>query len=507
MAYLIGALIFLTGCRAPSHSSHDCLNVAFIKDPSTFDPRKAHDLASTTICFMLYEGLFRSGPEGELENAVCESYSLSSDKKTYIFKLKKTHWSDGSVVTAYDFERTWLESLHPEFISPYAYLFNSVKNAKAYKQNLCSKEDVGIKALDSMTLKIELNHPKQDLIHLLSFTPFHPFKSSNLGNLSNGPFILDKVKHHHQILLKSNHHYHDKSKCDLNKICIKILDSEATALSLFKDKQLDLIGGPLSGIPCEDLRLTSPSHVQEMAGSTLCVFNNESKIFKNKAMRQAFAYAIDYDAITKLSPFQIKRVHSFLPGRFSNDIDSLSTCRQSEAQQFLKQGLQELGLTKEDLSKLCYYYGSKPEHNKIAQVLHASWKTHLGLEINLSRLEAKSLQAKITSKEFDLAQLFWLAPYDSPASLVERFSSKQLPKNFSSFESDKLSQVMASFEYNISKQDDAIKVIEEVFSDEIPFIPLNNWAYPYYVSSKIARLSFTSLGTINFTFIKTNKDT
>jgi ABC-type transport system substrate-binding protein len=124
----------------------------------------------------------------------------------------------------------------------------------------------------------------------------------------------------------------------------------------------------------------------------------------------------------------------------------------------------------------------------------------------LLRLEAKTLQSKLSSKQFDFAQLFWLAPYDSPCSLVDRFYHKNQPKNFSSFQSEKLSQLIEELELSNQREATLFK-IETLFSDTIPFIPLNNWAYPYYISPKIDSLCFTNLGTINFTFIKINKDT
>jgi len=119
-------LILLFSCTAPPKSSSN-LNISFIKDPTTLDPRKAADLSSTSCAFLLYEGLFRSGKNGQIENAICDHFSVSKDGKNYRFFLKKTKWSDGSALIAKDFEHSFKSQLDPNFGSPYSYLFDCIK--------------------------------------------------------------------------------------------------------------------------------------------------------------------------------------------------------------------------------------------------------------------------------------------------------------------------------------------------------------------------------------------
>ena len=57
---------------------------------------------------MIYDPLVRYGENGEIKPALAESWDISEDGTTYTFHLRKdAKWSDGSPVTAKDFEYSW----------------------------------------------------------------------------------------------------------------------------------------------------------------------------------------------------------------------------------------------------------------------------------------------------------------------------------------------------------------------------------------------------------------
>ena len=82
---------------------------------------------------MLFEGLVRLEPDGTLSCASAASYTLSPDLITYTFILRETQWSDGTPVTAYDFEKTWKNHLDPGFPSVDSNALFCIKHAKGAK--------------------------------------------------------------------------------------------------------------------------------------------------------------------------------------------------------------------------------------------------------------------------------------------------------------------------------------------------------------------------------------
>ena len=46
--------------------------------------------------------------DGQIQNGLCDSYEVSDDQKTYTFHIRdNAKWSDGTPVTAQDFEYAW----------------------------------------------------------------------------------------------------------------------------------------------------------------------------------------------------------------------------------------------------------------------------------------------------------------------------------------------------------------------------------------------------------------
>ena len=101
---LILLILSIGGCSSSS-STKSTLRVSSASYPSTIDPRKSGDFASSTLICLLFEGLTRCQSGVEIELALAEKVEISPDQKTYLFSLRKSNWNDGVPVTAYDFEK------------------------------------------------------------------------------------------------------------------------------------------------------------------------------------------------------------------------------------------------------------------------------------------------------------------------------------------------------------------------------------------------------------------
>ena len=77
---------------------------ATIADPKSFNPLLANETSSTDILALLFDSLVSRNPETlEFEGDLASSWTMSDDKKTWTFKLRKNlKWSDGQPLTADD---------------------------------------------------------------------------------------------------------------------------------------------------------------------------------------------------------------------------------------------------------------------------------------------------------------------------------------------------------------------------------------------------------------------
>lgn len=84
-------------------------------EPECMDPT-INDYSSGSYALQsLFRGLYKYDADGALIPAMAESYEVSEDGCTYTFKLKEgLKWSDGSPLTAHDFEYSWKRVLNPD---------------------------------------------------------------------------------------------------------------------------------------------------------------------------------------------------------------------------------------------------------------------------------------------------------------------------------------------------------------------------------------------------------
>ena len=82
---------------------------AILSDPKTFNFVIATDAGSSSVGGMIFDGLVTENPlTGEIEPALAESWTISEDKLKFVFTLRKNlKWSDGKPLTASDVDFTY----------------------------------------------------------------------------------------------------------------------------------------------------------------------------------------------------------------------------------------------------------------------------------------------------------------------------------------------------------------------------------------------------------------
>ena len=123
-------------------------------EPECMDPT-LNDYSSGSYALQsLFRGLYKYAADGSLVPAMAESYEVSEDGCTYTFKLREgLKWSDGSPLTAHDFEYSWKRTLDPDVGSDTAYtLYGIIKNGyECFVERSVPVDDLPIRALDDLT--------------------------------------------------------------------------------------------------------------------------------------------------------------------------------------------------------------------------------------------------------------------------------------------------------------------------------------------------------------------
>lgn len=513
-------MVFLFGCEPSMQTSalkKKTLRLSIPEEPITLDPRRGGDAISSQLQFMLFEGLTVLGEDGNTRLGQSHRIDISEDLLTYTFHLGKTKWSDGSTVTAFDFEKGWKDILSPSYPAPNAHLLYPIQGAEAAKKGEIPLSQVGIQASDPYTLVVKLTQPTPYFLKIISFCVFFPVCkakdqqdpswSFHAGSnfLSNGPFILSEWKHHNELTMSKNPYYHAKESIHLDAIRIQIIPSEMTAFQMYENNELDFLGHPFSPIPydaIDTLKHKNELKTSPAAATTLITFNSESSVFKNKNLRKAFALAIDREAIvnnmtqlgeiiaTDAVPPILKNGHS-LPLYQDN--------QKELAKHFLNLALKELNISAKDLQSLTFYYSQLDNHHKVAQVLQQQWLDTLGILVKLQTTEHKSLLDRLTKRDYSFALTIWRAQYFDPLSILDRFKTKENKKNYCGWENKHYAYLLdRSLHEDDARRKATLVDAEEILLEDIPVAPLYHWSMCFLSAPQVKNIELSPVGGIFF---------
>ena len=501
----------------PNVSVKQHIHLNLKNEPATLDPRKGGDVISSNMHFLLFEGLVRLNPDGSIIPAQAKSFEISPDGKVYTFLIREASWSNGVPVTAYDFEKSWKDILDPSFPSVNAHLLYPIKNAEAAKKSKVPLSEIGIEAKDAKTLVITLEKPTPYFLDLISFCVFFPVSSQkdkecpewafNVGEhfVSNGPFILKEWKHNNEIVVMKNPTYWDSHRVRPEIIHFSMIDNESTALQMFENGLLDMIGDPLSPLPVDALpTLQKKAKVMKhpIAGTTMIAFNVDKAPFNNVKIRKAFAYAINRESIVKnITQMEELPAMNAVPPILKNNRNHafFKDADLHLAKTLLEEGMKELGITREAFKSVSYDYSSSDLNHKIAQAIQQQWQKVLGVHIKMENTEHKILLDKLTKRDFSLAQSLWVAQYNDQMNILERFKFKTNAKNYANWENPEYIRLLEeSFYENGTKRAEILEKAETIFLSEMPICPIYHWDMVYLVQPNLNNVGMTPIGDLVF---------
>lgn len=463
------------------------LRLNFIERPLAFDPRLAGDEVSKSILQMLYEGLMCLDSSGKACFALAKAVDLSSDHKTYTFSLRKCQWSNGMPVHAFDFEYAWKKVLSPLFQTPFAHFFFAIRNARDAKHGKCSTQEVGIVAEDAQTLRVELEHPLPYFLELIAhpvFSPINaaidqqrPYWATSEGDsfVCNGPFYLKKNFGDEIYLLEKNPRYWDEKKIALHRI-ILTKTNERKALEMFKNDETDWLGRPFR--PWDSLfeqakgKGTSRHYLLDCVYWS--VFNTRLSPFNSLKLRQAFSYAIDRKEMTAVLDDGIPAFSPLLPQHAHAPFVEQLTAEPEKARELFQEALSELGITAESLAPFQMIYPDGEKRAKTAHLLALQWKKILGIRVIPCGCPWSILFRKVTSGDFQIANIRWSSWVNDPLYTLEAFRWGEDALNLAKWENEEFRQLVerANHEQSAKHRAFFLEQAEKILKVESPIIAL-----------------------------------
>ncbi|RLQ00104.1 peptide ABC transporter substrate-binding protein [Geobacillus stearothermophilus] len=482
------------GGEKPAEKKEQVLNLLESQEIPSLDSALATDQVSFIVLNNVMEGLYRLGKDNKPVPGIAESYEVSQDGKTYTFKLRKdAKWSNGDPVTAHDFEFAWKRVLDPKTKSEYAYIMYDIKNAEEANTGKVPLDQVGVKALDDYTLKVELKNPVPYFVGLTAFGTFMPqnekfvkAQGDKYGleantTLYNGPFVLSEWKHEQGWVYTKNPNYWDKDNVKLEKVNVKVVKDTATAVNLYETKQADRVG--LTAEFVDKYKNDKNFHTKLDPSLYWLRMNTKKEPLNNVNARKAIAMAIDTQAMvdTLLNngsiPAKFTVPKDFVTGPDGKDFrdvnGDLVNYNPDEAKKLWEQAKKELGKDKFTLELLNY---DTDNAKKIGEYVKAQLEQNLpGLTVNIKQQPFAQKLKLESNMQYDLSFSGWGPDYQDPMTFLQLWTSTS-PHNqtgWSNAEYDKLiKDAQTTLANDQQARWDAMLKAEKIVFEGMPIAPL-----------------------------------
>lgn len=451
--------VVVTATPGPAAAKPAVLRVNLGSYPDVVDPQKSSFVNEIAHLEMFYEGLTRLNAKLETVPGAAEKWEYNADATELTFTIRKDlKYSDGSVLNAKRFEYSLLRNIDPATAGEYSSITDEISGAPEWRgadlsvatadELAALKAAVKVQALDStgapcadyeqadcLTLKLGLSKPAPYFHTVMSLWVTFPAKEENISaggeqwwnsskwQIGNGPFILQSLEPFVRGYFVPNPNYWgDKPAYDLE---YRYITDSAVSFEAYKNNEFDIV--PLAAEDLKTVQADADLSKQAMIYPGACTYNLNfhqlKEPFTDKAVREAFSYAIDREGwVTDVLKGLGAPTQTWIPKGFPG-YDAEET-RFAYDPAKAKQVLADAGYTVENgiLVKdgkqfpITFTFSDTPRNRTRYDWLASKWKEDLGLAVALDPVEATTYTA-LTKDVSTAPQTFilgWCADYPDP---------------------------------------------------------------------------------------------
>jgi oligopeptide transport system substrate-binding protein len=463
-------------------------------DPPSLDPQRATDMCSTRILNNVLEGLVRIDPTGTPVPGAASAWSVAGGGTEYTFLLQRSCWSDGSPVTAHDFEHAWRRVLQPEVESPYATLMRGVAAEAA-------GDDV---------LRVRLDSHAPRFLRLTSFSTFLPvkrglpealgarFARTERDTVFNGPYRISRWERGLGLVMTRNPAYHAHDDVQVDEVRWRIVKEADALIELYRRRELDVVYRVPTRYLREGFDLAGDLQVGPDCLTEYLVFNTRSPLLRSAGVRRALGRPVPRtlllgDAVR----FGFRPAYGLVPPGITDSVRSINgDCFGEDAGEAERRLAGEAWPPGgEGAPPALVMVGENTtqgiEHMRL---IAASWTQRLGVRVTLVPLPLGERIQRVQRGDFDVAMVHWRADYDDSLSFLELFRSRS-PWNEAGWENAAYDRLIDRAEALEEPERSAcLAAAERLLLDEMPIAPLYFQVRPSLVRPGITGIASVGVG-------------
>ena len=430
-------------------------------NPETLDPalNSAIDGANTLIT--VFEPLLLIDENNEVIPGQADLPEVSEDGLTWTFTMKDgLKWSDGSDLTAKDFEYSFKRLACPDTAAPYGETV--VGMIDGYEDAIGNPDADGNTTTDSdwdalnvhasedgKTLTIQLAYPCSYFDKLCAFAAMSPVQQATVeanGDawctqpdtyVCNGPYMITDWVPSERIVLSKNPNYvggWDTSKIVSDTITLLLLEDSSASYAAYNSGEAQLI----KDVPTDEIpSLTKAEdggdfYVDTILGTYYVSLNLQRDAFKDAKVRKALSLAIDRDYVANtimqgtysaadsiVGPGIVDESGYFHDNGNAPYISADYEANLAEAKKLLEEAGYPNG---EGYPTIEYSTNDAGYHVPLAEYLQQAWGD-LGITLTINKMEWSSFTPARRAGEYDVARNGWVMDYNDPSNMLDLFCS------------------------------------------------------------------------------------
>lgn len=536
------SITMLTACggndkdNSQSSSSADekleVLNLSVPAELPTVDPALVQDAISFNALNQVMEGLYRLDQKGNPIPAAADGEAeVSEDGLTYTFKLKPNLvWSNGDAVTAADFEFGWKRVVDPKTAANYAFIMKDVKNAQKIMDGTVASEELGIKAMDELTLEVKVEKPTENFLTTITRGTFFPqnekfvkkegeqFGTNSERAIYNGPFVLTEwdgtgLSWNYE----KNPSYWDKKNVSLDKVTNQVIKEATTGINLYENDTIDLVR--LTGEQAKQY-IDNPEFKAPLEARSVYLELNQidHPALKNQKVREAIALTINREDLVKMI---IANGSEALGGLVTNDLAKNTETKEDfrkasgsyldydakKAKALWNEAQKELGSSTAEIELVT---DDDETSKKVSQFIQSSIEAELeGIKVKIRNVPFKNRIELGDTGQFGLLLSGWGADSNDPDAFLNLFLSDSVFNGgkYKNQEYDKLVIAATGEDSSDPKKKWADDLAaEKLLMQDVGIVPLYQKADSMLLKSKVKDYIQYQIGSPNLKYVSIQED-
>ncbi len=516
--------IFFSGCGPASvpQESLSLLSWNLGNEPSHLDPGLNSSAEGRDIILNTFEGLVRERG-GRVLPGIAERWELSDHGRVLTFFLRESYWSDGTALTAHDFEYAWKRSADPELGSQYSWIweYSGVEHASSVVKGILPPDSLGVSALDNRTLSVRLGAPSWRFVSMTSLFPFMPVKREAVeagphgqwavdpeSAVSNGPFALRTYMPGRGMTLERNPHFWDADGVLLEGITISFTNESSSINETVPAGEYHVSQALGETIGNEGYTELPGLHSFPRLGTYYLSFNMLEDVWRNPLVRRALNLSINRKVLTEsLSGHQFPAgavVPPGFPDHLGRDFHDVAGHQgmavDDSGFEEARILLAEAGYPGGDgLPAIELMYNNSDHHRQAAELVRDMWQGNLGIEVDLRGLEWAAFEESRKFGNYVLARGGWLSPVLDPGAMLSLFERNNAfnDLNYRNALFDEAIR-RARAASNPSGYFEALYEANQILMSDLPIIPIYHFSDVLLIDPRVQGWQRSRLGGTDF---------